>query len=470
MKATLSSISTTNDETERLLGFSDAVFAIAMTFLALDLGAIPADVGHPGGTSTLDYLRENIPDYAVYFGTFLVVGFLWWRHHLMFRFIKRSSGGLVWTNTLMLALVAMLPYPASVVSEAPGLGLALLMLLAPLTLIGLLMWIQWELAVGEKLVIPGLPKPFVSYIRAQVMASPIVLFIATILAIVSWQTGSDVALYLAAVMWLLLIILPIVLRRFFPAPDEAYEVDIDELSQDWQSLEDTEVEETERVRGLLTRMRNGSDTDRIKVLTDGVMAIAVTILALQLRPPPSDETVTNETILENISMVPAWTYFVTFVLISLFWRGHVRIFTLLRGADPVVLWLNLFFLMFISFLPTAAAISAQDQDAGSISETTDGLSFYLLMMFLTGAAMAVLAQYGARSRNLTVRIGTPTERMIGTIRSVTAVSAFLIALILVVVFDNPVLSNVIWVIFIASGQFSRYLLRRERREQAAAAH
>ncbi len=110
-----------------------------MTFLALDLGAIPAEVGHPGGTSTLEYLHENIPDYGVYFGTFLVVGFLWWRHHLMFRFIKRSSGGLVWTNTLMLALVAMLPYPASVVSEAPGLGLALLMLLAPLTLIGLLM-------------------------------------------------------------------------------------------------------------------------------------------------------------------------------------------------------------------------------------------------------------------------------------------------------------------------------------------
>ena len=80
--------------------------------------------------------------------------------------------------------------------------------------------------------------------------------------------------------------------------------------------------------------------------------------------------------------------------------------------------------------------------------------------------MAVLAQYGARSRNLTVRIGTPTERMIGTIRSSDGGIAFLIALILVVVFDNPVLSNVIWVILVASGQFSRYLLRqRERRNR-----
>ena len=59
--------------------------------------------------------------------------------------------------------------------------------------------------------------------------------IATIPADRQLADGSDVALYLAAVMWLLLIILPIVLRRFFPAPDEAYEVDIDELSQDWQT-------------------------------------------------------------------------------------------------------------------------------------------------------------------------------------------------------------------------------------------
>ena len=89
-----------------------------------------------------------------------------------------------------------------------------------------------------------------------------------------------------------------------------------------------------------------------------MVAIAVTILALQLRPPPTTEAINDETILENLYAVPAWTYFVTFVLISLFWRGHVRIFTYLQGADPVVLWLNLFFLMFMSFLPTAAAISA----------------------------------------------------------------------------------------------------------------
>jgi hypothetical protein len=59
--------------------------------------------------------------------------------------------------------------------------------------------------------------------------------------------------------------------------------------------------------------------------------------------------------------------------------------------------------------------------------------------------------------------------MIATLRAVTAVSAFLIALILVVVFDNPALSNVIWVIFILSGQLSRYLRRREMAQSTATA-
>ena len=462
MKPQLSSISTVNDQTERLLGFSDAVFAIAMTFLALDLGAIPLDVGQPDGPTASEYIHENMTNYAVYFGTFLVVGFLWWRHHLMFRYIKRSSTGLVWTNTLMLAFVAMLPYPASVVSEAPGFGLALLILLVPLTLIGLLMWLEWEIAVKQRLVIPGLPRNYVTYIRSQVVASPIVLLIASVLAFVSWQTDSSTVLRLAAGMWALLAILPVVLRRRWPAPQQAYSVPIDTLSGDWRSLEDTAEEEATRIRTLLEKLRNGSDTDRITILTDGILAIAVTILALQLRPPPEDEVITNEVLLENLADVPGTTYLATFVLISLFWRGHVRIFAFLRGADPVVLWLNLFFLMFISFLPTAAALQARDENSTTVS-------FYLLMMLFTAASLGLLGQYGARAKGLAITVGGGLDRKIATLRSITAIAAFAIAVTAVWVFDMPVLSNLVWVIFVIGGQYSRQLRRKERLPEQAVA-
>ena len=79
-------------------------------------------------------------------------------------------------------------------------------------------------------------------------------------------------------------------------------------------------------------------------------------------------------------------------------------------------------------------VLAQDQG-------TTALAFCLLMMFFTWRSDGCSGQYGSRAKNLTVELGTETQRMIvATLRAVTAVSAFLIALILVVVFDNPALS------------------------------
>ena len=454
MRRTLSSISTISEHNERLLGFSDAVFAIAMTFLALDLGAIPDDVGDPGGPTTAQFLAENIPDYVVYFGTFLMVAYLWWRHHLMFRYIKRSSTLLVWLNTLMLALVAMLPYPAAVLSEAYHFAFAFVLLLVPLTLIGLFQWLAWEAAVVQKLIIPDTPAATIRYIRGQVMASPIVLALASVLAYVGWQTGSHMWLRIGAALWALLIVIPLVLRHFYPPPDKAYEFPEDELPDVWKSRDELDAERSRKVRSSLERLRNGSDTDRIKILTDGVVAIAVTILALQLRPPHVDGELTDEVLVENFQSVPWWTYLVTFVLISLFWRGHVRIFTAIRGADPAMLWLNLLFLMSIAFLPMTAALIAQSPD-------TTATAFYLLVMFLAGISMAGLGQYGSRAKGLEVALGTERERLVSSMRSITAAFAFLVALILVVVFDAPILSNVVWVIFIVAGQWSRWLLRND---------
>lgn len=227
-----------------------------------------------------------------------------------------------------------------------------------------------------------------------------------------------------------------------------------DLPSDWRSVEDSAADEAHRVRTLLGRLRNGSDTDRILVLTDGVVAIAVTILALQLRPPATDGEITNEVLLQNLASVPAWTYFMTFILISLFWRGHIRIFTFLKGADPVVLWLNLIFLMFISFLPAAAAL--QSRDEGTVSE-----SFYLGVMALAATALAVLGQYGSRAKNLAIDMESPLDHELARFRAYSTVAAFVIALVCVNVFQAPVWSNVVWVVLIVAGRYSHY-----RRNQA----
>jgi uncharacterized membrane protein len=448
MAERVSSIDTMSEQNERLLGFSDAVFAIAMTFLALELGDTPESLGEPGGDSVEEFIRDRVSAYGVYFGTFLVVAFLWWRHHLIFRYIKRSSKGLVWLNVAMLALVALLPYPAQLLGESEsGSALALFVLLVPLILIGLLLWLQWELALKQQLTIPTLPSGTIKYVRSQLMNSPLAMGVAAALAAISWKTGSDLAYGMSLGMWPVLIVVAMVWRQIWPVPEQATEIAVDNVDGEWSAAADVDEEEAKRVRTVLARVRNGSDTDRLKVLTDGVVAIAVTILALQLRPP-AVSVITDETILASLKVVPWVNYLTTFLLISVFWMAHVRIFRRVLGADTILLWFNLFFLMFVSFLPTAAVL----QNAKEVPET---VVIYWLSMFFTSVSLIAISVYATYGKKLAVAAASEVDSVALIIRSVSLAGAFLGVAGLVWVTQTTSWALAVYIVLFINGRFGR---------------
>lgn len=451
MAERVSSIDTMSEQNERLLGFSDAVFAIAMTFLALELGDTPEDLGEPGGDSVDEFILERVSAYGVYFGTFLVVAFLWWRHHLIFRYIKRSSKSLVWLNVAMLALVAALPYPAQILGEASSSALALLVLLIPLILIGLLLWLQWELALKQRLTIPRLPSGTVKYVRSQLVNSPLTMGVAAALAAISLEIDSAFAYVMSLGMWPLLLVVSVVFSQIWPVPEQATEILVGDDDGDWSAAANVDEEEATRVRTVLARVRNGSDTDRLKVLTDGVVAIAVTILALQLKPPPASG-VTNEAILANLSQVPWSNYLTTFLLISVFWMAHVRIFRRVLGADATLLWFNLFFLMFISFLPTAAALAN-----GTNWQVPETIVIYMLSMFFTSMSLTVISVYASYGKKLAVPPGSEVEGVVLTIHSMSTMVAFLVAAGLVWVTQDTNWAQGVYVVLFMNGRFGRRL-------------
>ena len=460
MAEQVSSVDTTSEQNERLLGFADAVFAIAMTFLALDLGEVPENLGQAGGESVADYVAESTRAYGVYFGTFLVVAFLWWRHHLIFRYIKRSSKALVWLNVAMLSLVAALPYPAQLLGESDGSAVALLALLVPLILIGVLLWFQWELALRQRLTMPELPWGTVKYVRAQLVSSPATMALAAGLAALSMETDSLLVYRLALGMWVLLVVVAFVNRRIWPVPEQATEVVLDNSGGQWSSSAEIDEAEATRVRTVLTRIRNGSDTDRIKVLTDGVVAIAVTILALQLRPPTATGPITNEVILESLRDVPWSIYFTTFLLASVFWMAHVRIFTRVLGADTVLVWLNLFFLMFISFLPTTSALQAS-------AEVPETMVIYLGSMFFTSLSLSAISIYAMFGKRLSVVAADKDDGISSMIRSIVMAVAFLVVIVAVWVTQNIAWASAVYVVIVLNGRISRSLASRivQRQQQ-----
>jgi uncharacterized membrane protein len=97
---------------ERLVFFSDAVFAIVITLLVLPLTA-EIDV-HADGKGLAAAVSARLPTMVTFVVSFLVVGQFWIAHHRTFGQIERQDTTLVWLNLLSLLTVAFLPFPAAV--------------------------------------------------------------------------------------------------------------------------------------------------------------------------------------------------------------------------------------------------------------------------------------------------------------------------------------------------------------------
>jgi uncharacterized membrane protein len=96
---------------ERLVFFSDAVVAIAITLLALDLHP-------PGGSTDAEFwhnMREDINSYLGFLISFAVIGGHWFSHHRLFGYVTRLGGRLPRWNMLWLLTIVLTPYATRVI-------------------------------------------------------------------------------------------------------------------------------------------------------------------------------------------------------------------------------------------------------------------------------------------------------------------------------------------------------------------
>jgi uncharacterized membrane protein len=95
-----------------LVAFSDAVFAITVTLLVLEI-KVPTDY-----TNLVHGLAVLWPSYLAYALTFLFIGQVWANHHVMFDAIRAADRVILLLNTLLLMIVAFLPFATSVLAGA----------------------------------------------------------------------------------------------------------------------------------------------------------------------------------------------------------------------------------------------------------------------------------------------------------------------------------------------------------------
>ena len=141
--------------TERLVAFSDGVFAVAITLLVLDvrLPDLPAHVSNGALAAALVSILPKIGGYVL---SFLVVGEFWYLHHQRFRYIVRCDSPLIWLNLLLLLTVSFVPFASAVLSEY-GNATSHALYDGTMALTALLSAILWGYAIaGDRLVRPGL--------------------------------------------------------------------------------------------------------------------------------------------------------------------------------------------------------------------------------------------------------------------------------------------------------------------------
>jgi uncharacterized membrane protein len=199
-------------------------------------------------------------------------------------------------------------------------------------------------------------------------------------------------------------------------------------------------------------------TERLLALSDGVVAIALTLLVLQLKVPVADKL--NKTSpsalyhqLANGSPQLV-SYLISFYVIGVFWLVHHRVYRLLRGHREVIAWWNFAFLFTITLFPFSAAL------LGAFSGNPLAVVEFALNLLLASVATTLVVVVSSR-KGLLIAGATPTLVRSMVARGIAA--ALVIAVSIPVALVAPKIAQFVWLLLAVA---PRVVERRQLRRSA----
>lgn len=147
----------------------------------------------------------------------------------------------------------------------------------------------------------------------------------------------------------------------------------------------------------MTRTAEESEeTTRLEAFSDGIFAIAMTLLILEIRLP--EEIAPGNLGHALLHLWRSYLAFLTsFATIGVMWVNHHRIFNLIRRTDQAILALNLLLMLGVTFLPFPTAVVARSINRG---DARTAVLFYNGTFTVIAVCWGVLWRYAARNRHL----------------------------------------------------------------------
>lgn len=136
--------------------------------------------------------------------------------------------------------------------------------------------------------------------------------------------------------------------------------------------------------------------NRVETFCDGVFAIIVTLLILEIRVP---RIANPDSAAELVRAVAALTpkfagYAISFFTICIIWMNHHRLFDMFKGVNIGLFWLNVHLLLWICFVPFPTAL------LGDYPHNPLAVAFYGIVMGITALAFVITRIYGLKNRAL----------------------------------------------------------------------
>jgi TMEM175 potassium channel family protein len=196
-------------EYDRVLFFSDAIFAIAITLLVIEIRV-------PGIDEAGKQLRSALPNIFSFALSFAVIGLFWMGHHSLFRYITALDRPLITLNLAFLGTIAFLPYPTALLGRGQGIlsAVAVIFYSACMAAAGLGELMIWVYAANVKdLLAPGTSRATRRYLVLRLARTPAVFLVSIPVAVISPSLG--------AYCWILIAPVGIWINRYArPASDD----------------------------------------------------------------------------------------------------------------------------------------------------------------------------------------------------------------------------------------------------------
>jgi uncharacterized membrane protein len=207
-------------------------------------------------------------------------------------------------------------------------------------------------------------------------------------------------------------------------------------------------------------LRRGSP-DRLLAFTDGVFAIIITLLVLEIAVPPDLDHASLQQVFSDLwPTLVAWV--VSFLLTGMYWVAHRDIFAEVRLVTRELVWLNLLFLLPASLIPFAALVLGEYPD--------EPIALYLFGIVMTALTLMriVIAWYVIRRPALLWPAEQRQRPRRSVLLSVTAAPVIIYGLAMAVTATAPAVAKLLY----SSVPLLYFLLvsvlRRDRRTRATA--